>query len=189
MTSSEGNIADYLADEVLAYQFPAVRTFLLHTSIMDRFCAPLCEAVIGEVDSAWGVHACLDWVERAELFITPLDNRREWYSYHHLFRDLLRLRLSIEIAPEQINDLHCRASDWFERQGLGDEALHHALLANDHNLSAGLMGQSLREVLNREDRPTLERWLHLLPVHSLTRQSPLKPYRPTPICTYRVVFL
>lgn len=163
LSGVDTNIADYLADEVLSRQLPAIQNFLLKTSILDRFCAPLCEAVIGEGDPAWGVSACIDWLERAELFITPLDNRKEWYRYHHIFRDLLQARLSAEMVPEQVKDLHRRAAGWFERQGLVDEALKHATLANDLDLAAGLMVQGLREVLNREDRPTLERWLRLLP--------------------------
>ena len=77
-----------------AHLSPAIQTFLLKTSILDRFCASLCEAVMGKVDAAWNARACLDWIERAELFIIPLDNRRGWYRYHHLFQELLQRRLS-----------------------------------------------------------------------------------------------
>ncbi len=160
---SEVNIADYLVDEVLVQQFPAIQKFLLKTSILDQFCAPLCEAVIGEGDPAWGVRACIDWLERAELFIISLDNRKEWYRYHPLFRELLQFRLDAETRRDRINDLQCRASAWFERQGMVDEALKHALLAKNLDLAARLMEGALCEVINREDRLTLERWLRLLP--------------------------
>ena len=92
-------------DEVLTHQFPAIHSFLLKTSILDRFCASLCEAVIGEIDPAWNARACLDWIERSELFLIPLDNHREWYRYHHLFQELLQQRLSAEMAPDQVNRL------------------------------------------------------------------------------------
>ena len=92
-------------DEVLTHQVPAIQTFLLKTSILDRFCASLCEAVIGEIDAAWNARACLDWIERSELFIIPLDDRREWYRYHHLFQELLQQRLSAEMGPDQVTRL------------------------------------------------------------------------------------
>ena len=92
LSSENPNITGYLVDEVLAHQVPAIQTFLLKTSILDRFCASLCEAVIGEIDPAWNARACLDWIERSDLFITPLDDRREWYRYHHLFQELLQQR-------------------------------------------------------------------------------------------------
>ncbi len=157
------NLTNYFANEVLIYQFPAVHTFLLKSSILDHFCSSLCEAVIGETDTAWNVRACLDWIERSELFIEPQDNHHEWYRYHHLFQDFLQQRLAVEIAPEKVSELHCRASTWFEAHGMLDEALHHALAAGDLDLAAHFMIKGLRDVINREDRPTLEHWLQLLP--------------------------
>ena len=121
----------------------------------------------------WNVRACLDWIERSELFITPLDNRREWYRYHHLFQELLQQRLSAEMVPDQVNELHRRASAWFEEHGLIDEALQHALAAGDLDLAARQMNAGLRDVLNREDRPTLERWLRLLPEEMIQRHPGL----------------
>jgi LuxR family maltose regulon positive regulatory protein len=156
---------------VLTCQLPAVHLFLLKTSILDRFCAPLCEAVTGENDSVWNARACLDWIEQSELFLSPLDETRKWYRYHHLFQELLNQRLSAEVSPGVVADLHRRASAWFEEQGLLDEALHHALAAGDLELAAHQMVGGLRDVLNREDRPTLERWLHLLP-EEMIRQTP-----------------
>jgi LuxR family maltose regulon positive regulatory protein len=173
LSSENSNITSYLVDEVLNHQFPAIHDFLLKTSILDRFCAPLCEAVIGEIDAAWNVRTCLDWVEHSQLFIIPLDNRREWYRYHHLFQELLQRRSSTEMAPEQVNSLHRLASVWFEEQGLLDEALQHALAAGDLELAAHQMSTGLCDVLNREDRPTLERWLHLLPEKMIQRDPRL----------------
>jgi LuxR family transcriptional regulator, maltose regulon positive regulatory protein len=173
LSSKNPDITGYLVDEVLTHQFPAIQTFLLKTSNLDRFCAALCEAVCGESDPAWSGRACLDWIERAELFLIPLDNRREWYRYHHLFQELLQQRASAEMTPEQVNHLHLRASAWFEAHGLLDEALQHALAAGDLDLAARQMSSGLRDVLNREDRPTLERWLRLLPEELIQRRPEL----------------
>jgi len=173
LSRENANITDYLVDEVLTHQFPAIHTFLLKTSILDRFCASLCEAVIGEIDPGWDAGACLEWIERSELFLIPLDDRREWYRYHHLFQELLQQRASAEMAHDQVNNLHRRASAWFEEHGLLDEALHHALAAGDLDLASRQMGAGLRDALNREDRPTLERWLRLLPEEMIQRNPDL----------------
>jgi LuxR family transcriptional regulator, maltose regulon positive regulatory protein len=163
LSSGNPNITGFLVDQVLNQQVPAIHTFLLKSSILDRFCASLCEAIIGEVDTAWNVRTCLDWIERSELFITPLDERQEWYRYHHLFQELLQQRLPTEITSTQVTNLHRLASSWFEEHGLLEEALQHALAAGDFDLAARQMVNGLRDVINHEDRPTLERWLHLLP--------------------------
>jgi LuxR family transcriptional regulator, maltose regulon positive regulatory protein len=173
LSSEDANITGYLLDEVLTRQFPAIHSFLLRTSILDRFCASLCEAVIGEIDNIWNVRSCLDLIEHSELFLSPLDSRREWFRYHHLFQELLQQRLSIEISPDQVNDLHHRASAWFEEHGLLDEALHHAQAAGDYSLAARQMSAGMREVINREDRLTLERWLRMLPEELIQQQPQL----------------
>ena len=171
LSGENANITSYLWDEVLTHQVPAIQTFLLKTSILDRFNASLCEAVIGETDATWNVRACLDWIERAELFLIPLDDRREWYRYHHLFQKSLRQRLSTGLAPEQVASLHLLASAWFNDRGLIDEALHHALAGGDLDLAARQMNAGLRDVLNHEDRLTLERWLRQLPEEKI-KQNP-----------------
>jgi LuxR family maltose regulon positive regulatory protein len=171
LSAKNANITGYLVDEVLNHQFSAIHSFLLKTSILDRYCAPLCEAILGEVDPAWNARACLDWIERAELFVTPLDDSQGWYRYHHLFQELLQQRLAAEMVPDQVAGLHCLASAWFEEHGLIDEALHHALAAGDLDLAARQMSSGLCSVINREDRPTLERWLRLLP-EEMIRQHP-----------------
>ena len=171
ISSENADITGYLVDEMLTHQFPAIHEFLLKTSHLDRFCASLCEAAIGEIDAGWNVRACLDWIERSELFIMPLDNRREWYRYHHLFQELLQQRASAEMSAEQVANLHRRASAWFEERGLIDEALRHALAAGDLDLAARQISAGLRDVINREDRQTLERWLRMLP-EELIQQRP-----------------
>jgi LuxR family maltose regulon positive regulatory protein len=167
------NITGYLVDEVLSHQVPAIHSFLLKTSILDRFCASLCEAVIEESDPAWNARACLDWIERAELFVILLDDNQGWYRYHHLFQELLQQRLAAEMAPDQVASLHCLASAWFEEHGLIDEALHHALAAGDLDLAARQMSSGLCSVINREDWPTLDRWLRQLPEEKIKQHPEL----------------
>ena len=167
-------IAEYLVDQVISSQNATMLKFLLATSILDRFCAALCEAVLGVVangdDPLCDASACIQWLESNNLFVIPLDGDRKWYRYHHLFRDLLHERLLAEVGPEQVTELHCAAAGWFAEQGLTDEALHHALVANDLDLAARLMEAGLCDALNREDRPTLDRWLRLLPDDFIQRR-------------------
>jgi LuxR family transcriptional regulator, maltose regulon positive regulatory protein len=171
LSSKNPNITRYLADEVLSHQLPEIHSFMLKTSILDRFTASLCETLIGEIDNAWNARACLDWIDNSELFLIPLDERREWYRYHHLFQELLQQRASAEMGADQVTDLHHLASAWFEEHGLLDEALHHALAAGDLDLAASQMSRGLCSVINREDWPTLERWLHLIP-EEVIKQRP-----------------
>jgi len=135
-TGSHHFVLDYLVEEVLQRQPEGVQTFLLHTSILDRMCGPLCDALL-RVPTASGQDT-LAYLERANLFIVPLDNERRWYRYHHLFADLLRQRLrqstassSIGSDEVDIDELHKRASIWYEDNSLEIEAFHHAAAAND----------------------------------------------------------
>jgi LuxR family maltose regulon positive regulatory protein len=134
-TGSHHFVLDYLMEEVLGQQDARVQTFLLHTSLLSRMSGPLCDAVM--LDSSASGQATLQDLERANLFLIPLDNERRWYRYHHLFAELLRLRLQQSIssspadAQSQVNSLHLRASQWLEDQGLTMEAFHHAAAAHD----------------------------------------------------------
>ena len=174
LSGSHLEIADYLMDEVLAYQTPAVLRFLLATSILDRFCAALCESILdGDREFHPGdIAGTIQWLDRNNLFVVPLDNNRQWYRYHHLFQDLLQRRLVAEVSPEEVAELHRRAAVWFAGQGLVDEALRHALAINDLNLAAQLMVAGLCDALNLDDRSTLDRWLSLLP-DEFIRASPV----------------
>ena len=167
LSGTSVEITDYLVDEVISCQTPAILKFLLTTSILDRFCAALCEGVLGSEANSDGppcdVPACIQWLESNNLFVVPLDNDRQWYRYHHLFQELLQRRLLAEVGSAQVTELHRTAAAWFAGQGLIDEALHHALAADDLDLAARLIEVGLCDALNREDRPTLERWLRLLP--------------------------
>ncbi len=173
LSTENTNITRYLVNEVLNQQPPAIHSFLLKTSILDRFSASLCEAVFGEHDTAWNARTCLDWIERSELFVISLDSSREWYRYHHLFQESLQKRLSADMAPDQLKNLRRLASFWFEEHGLIDEALHHTLAAGDLDLAARQMSAGMRDTINREDWPTLERWLRLMPEEMIQRRPEL----------------
>lgn len=166
-TGSHQYVLDYLMEEVLGQQSERIQTFLLHTSILDRMSGPLCDAVV--LDSATPGQATLEELERANLFLIPLDNERRWYRYHHLFADLLRLRLhqslssSPAIAQSQVNELHLRASQWLEDQGLTMEAFHHAAAANDVERAERLIeGKSIPRHLPGAVTTVLS-WLGSLP--------------------------
>ncbi len=131
-TGSHRFVLDYLVEEVLQQQPASIQTFLLRTAILGRMCGPLCDAVLRD-PSASG-QATLEYLERANLFIVPLDNERHWYRYHHLFADLLRQRLhqqSLSSSEEDVAEYHIRASNWYEENGLAMEAFQHAAAAND----------------------------------------------------------
>jgi LuxR family maltose regulon positive regulatory protein len=119
-------VLDYLLEEVLQRQSDSVQSFLLRTAILDQMCGPLCDAVVHDA-SASG-QTTLEYLERANLFLVPLDNQRRWYRYHHLFADLLRQRIQ---TTGDVTALHGRASQWYEDNGLELEAFLHAAAAND----------------------------------------------------------
>src|SRR5215467_5490171 len=119
-------VLDYLAEEVLERQSDQLRGFLLETSLLERLSAELCDAVTGRADS----QAMLEQVERANLFLVPLDEVRGWWRYHHLFADLLRARLQHE-RPGRVPQLHRNAAAWYDEHGLADDAVRHALGAGD----------------------------------------------------------
>ena len=151
-------ILDYLVGEVLDRQSADVRRFLLETSILGRLTGPLCDAVTRRTDS----RETLEQLERANLFLVPLDDRRIWYRYHHLFADMLRAHL-LDEAPDGVPELHRRASDWYDAHGAPAEAITHAM-AGEHveraaqliELAAPLMGRNRQEA-------TVRRWLEALP--------------------------
>lgn len=133
-------IADYLFEEVLQHQPDEVRHFLLATSVVDRLCSSLCNAIL----NASGSQAMLERLEAFQLFIVPLDNRRQWYRYHHLFVDLLRHHLR-ERYSEELPLLHRRASLWFEQHGRAEDAIRHSLKAQDYARAAGLLETAFQQ--------------------------------------------
>ncbi len=123
-SGSHHYVMDYLLDEVLSRQRKAVQDFLLQTALLERLCAPLCDAVRAQD----GSQTLLDFLEQANLFLVPLDDERRWYRYHHLFAETLQQRLQ-QTAPTLVRELHHRASRWYEQHGLFAEAVSHALAA------------------------------------------------------------
>ncbi len=133
-TGSNRFVLDYLVEEVLQRQPERVRSFLLQTAILDRLSGPLCDAVTGQEDG----RRTLETLERRNLFVAPLDDERRWYRYHRLFADVLLARATEE-KPDGASDLHRRASAWYERNGLPDDAIRHALAALDFARAADLI--------------------------------------------------
>ncbi len=153
-------IVDYLVEEVLKRQPDQIRQFLLQTSVLDRLSGMLCDAVTGQ-DSGTG-NGMLEALERANLFVVPLDDRRRWYRYHHLFADVLRARL-LDEQPEQVPELHRRASAWYERNGERSEAIRHALAAGDFSKAADLIELSAPALRRSRQEAALLGWLAALP--------------------------
>ncbi len=165
-TGSHHFVLDYLSEEVLSRQPPAVQTFLLQTSMLERLSGSLCDAVTGKPES----QAMLEALDRANLFVTALDDERQWYRYHHLFADLLRNRLQ-QTVPALLPELHRRASAWYEHHDLIIEAVHHARLAPDVEGMIRLIEQHTHSLALRGQAHTVLNWLHALP-DGLVRTHP-----------------
>jgi LuxR family maltose regulon positive regulatory protein len=157
-TGSSRYILDYLIEEVFERQPADVRDFLLKTSILERLSASLCDAVTDRADS----QSLLEALEQANLFIVPLDQRREWYRYHRLFAELLRHRLRIDYKESE-RDLHIRAGDWFEKNGYFADAIQYAISAQDWSRAKSLLQRVNSDMLKRGEVATLNRWYSLLP--------------------------
>lgn len=151
-------VLDYLVEEVLQLQPENVQKFLLHTSILDRLCGSLCDALMGSADG----QQALEYLEHANLFLIPLDNERHWYRYHHLFAELLRQRLA-QLGQNEINSLHIRASEWFETNGLELEAFHHATAAHDVERAVRLIEGEGLPLYFRGEVVSVQHWLDSLP--------------------------
>ena len=165
-SGSHRHILGYLADEALNQRPKGTLDFLLQTSILERLCGPLCDAVTGES----GGQEILESLEHANLFITALDDDGKWYRYHHLFAEVLQARLR-QNYPEMPAELHKRASEWFEAHDSVLEAVQHALAAGELDRAAQLIGQQRWVLLGRGEANTLHRWLDELPVE-LLREYP-----------------
>ena len=166
-TGSHHFVIDYLVEEVLQRQPASVQDFLLRTSILDRLCGPLCDAVL--LDPTASGRTTLEYIEHANLFLIPLDDERRWYRYHHLFADLLRQRLHQGAASSTgeevggVAELHRRASQWYEEHGLEVEAFQHAAAANDIERAGRLIeGEGIPLYFRGTVAPILK-WLESLP--------------------------
>jgi len=164
-------IVNYLLDEVLLRQPEQTQRFLLHTCLLDRFCAPLCAAILdGENPSAARIAASqemLETLDRHNVFLIALDDERRWYRYHYLFADALRQRQSGQAAVPDVALLHRRASAWFARQDLLEEAIGHALAGKDHDGAVALIRRAASALLAHGETQTLVTWLRALPEASL----------------------
>ena len=182
-TGDDRHVLDYLLEEVLARQSAEVQQFLLCTSILEKFCAPLCAAVVlddsrqgeyaaprGELDSTTEAHLdapnpyqrILDYLDRANLFLIPLDNRREWFRYHHMFAEAMQHRLHRQF-PALDRELHRRAAGWFDRQSLPVYAFEHAMAGEDVGLAADIAERWLDPLIYEGQISQARKWLRTLP--------------------------
>jgi LuxR family transcriptional regulator, maltose regulon positive regulatory protein len=184
-TGSHHYIMDYLTEEALKLQPEGVRSFLLKTSILSSMCGPLCDAILG--DRGYGIgdresgtaplssipyspsQSILDYLEKSNLFVVPMDDRRQWYRYHHLFAEMLMLRLA-HTYPEELPELHRRASRWYEINDMFPEAIRHAMEAGDRAHAAHLVEQHGCSLLMRGESFTLLSWVEA--VESFTHSHP-----------------
>ncbi|HJY44166.1 MAG TPA: AAA family ATPase, partial [Propionibacteriaceae bacterium] len=186
-------VVDYLMAEVLERQPAPVRRFLLVTSVLDRLCAPLCDALLAAgLDSASGSPAdissqqLLEGLDGANLFLVPLDDDRIWYRYHHLFADALRGRLARELGPDAAASLHRQASVWFGGQGLLPEAIGHALAADAIDDAATWIEALMPSIFaTMSIHQALADWLSALP-EPVVRSRPLLCLAQAWLLIYRV---
>ena len=194
-SGSDRFLTDYLIDEVLSRQEADVQTFLRRTSILERFSAELCNALIKSGN--WKLEptqsplpnphspishspisqsrTILNYLERANLFLVPLDNERRWYRYHHLFAEFLRQRLH-EAEPEQVSQLYQSAAQWLAEQDQLREAIPYALAANDDDLAAELIETIAPQILEHEDASIVQSWIDQLPQTMLAKRPFLNLY-------------
>jgi LuxR family maltose regulon positive regulatory protein len=183
-TGSHRFVLDYLVEEVLEQQSESIQTFLLQTTVLNRLTGSLCDAVLGrDADQQWSEwdpdtaaphlpspsassQQILEHLDRSNLFVVPLDEERRWYRYHHLFADLLRQRL-LQTQPERLPGLHRRASVWYEQSGFVDEAIEHALRAEDYERAAALVEGHAETLWGRGEQIRLLGWLEALPAEQV----------------------
>jgi LuxR family maltose regulon positive regulatory protein len=157
-TGSHRFILDYLVEEVLGRQPGEIQNFLLYTSILERLCGPLCDAVLGTPPGTG--QSTLEELERANLFLIPLDNERHWYRYHHLFGELLRQRLG---QPQEFSRYHLRASAWYEANDDLAKAFHHAFAASDFERAAHLAEEAWQGMERNFQTAAWLGWVKKLP--------------------------
>ena len=176
-TGSHHFVLDYLVEEVLLQQSESIQTFLLCTSLLERLCGPLCDAVL--LDPSVPGQETLQYIEQANLFLIPLDNERRWYRYHPLFADLLQQRLQQGFVPStgtkvaEVAELHLRASKWYEGNGLDVEAFEHAAAANDLERAERLMEGGGVPLQYRGAMTPVLNWLESLPVELMDARPSL----------------
>jgi LuxR family transcriptional regulator, maltose regulon positive regulatory protein len=171
-TGADWHLVNYFGEEVLARQPPEVREFLLVTSVLDRMCAPLCDALTGRTDGA----ELISEIYRANLFVIPLDDERRWFRYHHLFGGLLRHELA-RSSPERPAMLHRRAAQWYAEHDDAIEAIGHAIASGDDALSSTLIAAHWLRTFNMGQLETVRAWLDALPAELVATDGSLAAAR------------
>lgn len=160
-------VTEYLFTEVFSLQPPEINKYLMVTAILDRLCAPLCEAVCATAVDPWTCQLSgldfIAWLKKENLFLIPLDTENRWFRYHHLFQRLLLNQLKRHLNTEEINVLHSRASSWLAEKGLIEEAVEHALAAGDIPTATKLVAKHGHNLMDDQQWLRLERWLGMLP--------------------------
>jgi len=172
LTGADWHIVNYLGEEVLASQPPEIREFLLVTSVLNRMCAPLCDALTDRADGA----SLISDIYRANLFLVPLDDEHRWFRYHHLFGGLLRHELA-RTAPDRPSVLHQRAAQWYADHGDAAEAIGHAIASADEALSSRLVAAHWRQPFNAGQLETVRMWLDALPAELVSADASLSAAR------------
>jgi ATP/maltotriose-dependent transcriptional regulator MalT len=172
LTGADWHIVNYLGEEVLATQPTEVREFLLVTSVLNRMCAPLCDALTGRADGA----GLISEIYRANLFLVPLDDEHRWFRYHHLFGGLLRHELA-RTAPDRPPVLHRRAAQWYAGHGDAAEAIGHAIASGDGSLSGRLVAAHWRQPFNAGQLETVHMWLDAMPAELVSADASLSAAR------------
>ena len=172
LTGADWHIVNYLGEEVLASQPPEIREFLLVTSVLNRMCASLCDALTERADSA----GLISEIYRANLFLVPLDDEHRWFRYHHLFGGLLRHELA-RTTPDRPSVLHQRAARWFADHGDAAEAIGHAIASGDETLSGRLVAAHWRQPFNAGQLETVRMWLDALPAELIATDASLSAAR------------
>ena len=163
-------VTEYLVTEILSKQATRLSDGMLKTSILERFCAGLCEDVScqeiepldnGSAQSDFSGVQFLEWLQASNLFVIPLDDHNEWFRYHHVFRDFLQGELARRLSPDEIANLHAAAGRWYAQNSWTEEALYHLLAAGDTAAAIQLITQHRYRMMNTTQWPRLERWLNL----------------------------
>ena len=170
-------VMDYVITEILSHQPPALQACMLKSSVLNRFCAPLCDAVCcsdrDPGECAPSGSELLEHLENANLFVIPLDDERKWLRYHHLFQTLLQHQLKKQLNAKEIDRLHKRAIAWFADNGYIEEALSHAHEIGDKEAAARLVKQHRHDMMNQEQWHRLNRWLQRFPADFIQQHPDL----------------
>jgi len=171
-SSSNQMIAEFLMDEVISMQPDEIKDFLSVTSLLERFCAPLCNHLLAGEGPARGSRRLIDLLRNKNLFLIPLDGDGTWYRYHHLFKTILSFRMKAALPQDRQARIHHRAGEWFAGRGHIEDALRHLIAAGDLDAAAERVEQNMHAVIDRDlSRRALKRWLDMFP-HGAEKSRP-----------------